>query len=166
MDTENPRHTGIGIGVPAVQSVFVVQLDHDPQGIVRRFGPMQDLFAPQHAQIVVDDALAHELALGGVPELAEALELDAGEAGVLDGPRSVAIQVAALAEERYVSPQVFAWLAAGRGDVESTLDALESSAGVPAKKNIIATPTNGAPSPAANHGSAFCLRALFSADGL
>ena len=56
-------------GIAAVERVAVVELDHHVERLARRRGPLEDLLAPQHAQVVVDAALAHELALRGVPQL-------------------------------------------------------------------------------------------------
>ena len=66
---EAPEDAAVGVGVPAVQGVAVVEVDQDRQRVRGRGGPLEDLLAPQHPQVVVDAPLRRELRLGGVPQL-------------------------------------------------------------------------------------------------
>ena len=65
---QDPHDPAPGVRVAPVQAVLVVELHHDPVGLLGALGPVEDLLAPEHPQVVVDDALAAELVLGGVPE--------------------------------------------------------------------------------------------------
>ena len=65
---EYPEDAAVGVGIAAVEGVFVVEMNHDASGFLRRFGPFEDFFAPEHAEVVVDAAFAEELGLRGVPE--------------------------------------------------------------------------------------------------
>src|SRR5581483_11389641 len=65
---ENPEDAAVGVRIPAVQGVLVVQLDHDLERLLGRRRPFEDLLSPDHSEIVVDAALADQLSLGGVPE--------------------------------------------------------------------------------------------------
>ena len=59
--------------MPAVQGSASGQVYHDLKGPLRRAGPVEDLLAQQHAEVVVDDALLAPLHLGSVPQRVEVL---------------------------------------------------------------------------------------------
>src|SRR5690606_20876115 len=62
-----PEDAAHGVGVAAVEGVAIVEFDEDGQRVAGRGGPLEDLFAPQHPQIVVHLPFADELPLGRVP---------------------------------------------------------------------------------------------------
>jgi len=54
--------------IAPVEAVLVIQMDHDFRRFLRRARPLQDFLAPQHPQVVVNDPLAHQLHLRGIPQ--------------------------------------------------------------------------------------------------
>ena len=67
MPSQNPEDTAVRVGITAVEGVLIVKLDHDFKGMSRGWCPLEDLFAPEHPEIVVYSPLSQELYLGGVP---------------------------------------------------------------------------------------------------
>ena len=67
VSTEHPKDATVRIRISAIQRILVVELNHDPQGFSWRLCPMQNLFSPKHAQVVVYMAFANKLHLGRIP---------------------------------------------------------------------------------------------------
>ena len=43
-----PHHTDVTVGVATVEAVVVVQVQGDAESLLRRLGPLEDLFGPIH----------------------------------------------------------------------------------------------------------------------
>jgi hypothetical protein len=62
-----PQNAAIGIGIATTKGVLIVEMNH----VVRRkFGtrPLEDFFAPEHAQVIMDALFAKKLGLRGILE--------------------------------------------------------------------------------------------------
>jgi hypothetical protein len=68
ISTQDPKDAAIGVGVPAVQGVSVVELHHDLQGPLGGLGPFQDLLSPQHPEVIVQSSVSGQFPLGRIPE--------------------------------------------------------------------------------------------------
>lgn len=63
-----PHDTAVGIRIASIQSPAIVEVDHRFHCFTGMGTPLEDLFSPEHAQIVVDQSLTLELSLGCIPD--------------------------------------------------------------------------------------------------
>src|SRR5271170_6852991 len=65
---ECPENSAVGVGISPVQSIFIIQLDHDRRRFLRRPRPLQNFLRPQHAEVIVHPPFADKLHLRRIPQ--------------------------------------------------------------------------------------------------
>ena len=73
ISSQYPKNTAIGIGISAIQRIFVIQMNHDFKRIARRRRPLKNFLSPKHAKVIMNSPFFAKLILGSVPNFVMSL---------------------------------------------------------------------------------------------
>ena len=68
ISAQGPEDTAIRVGVSAIESIRVIELNHDIEGITGRCCPLKDLFPPKHSKVIMNYSFTNQLRLGRIPK--------------------------------------------------------------------------------------------------